>query len=518
MDTQIEPTPTATRNVLWGSSTLSVPLPIDGEIRSKYVSLYVPDFNPALNVIIDAINVGGSNLQALVEAGLVKKFIDGLVDARGAMAIVQFNDIECGKRLFDQDTQATDSHFLQERAHIHQITMKLLLVDGHFFKRMVRGKRDRTVTLFVHYLMKATSATEYGAFVEFLSAVLPHTEDVMTPSVSDLTATLRIFGNVRKGSNDCLVSFFKKLGAGLPSIQSDPRFSLKLFEVIGGLWNFITVDDRAWNLCPSLVAQLPVILSLAQPFWKNLYTLLSTLAHQYQDISSEDSFSRASNDVGIYNMIRRCHKPLTTTLQKGRDRDASVLVVAFIQAGVFSFLDSVVSCLSFEAGHGLFADNRTATGEGSHFFFVGVFLNDILTVCETYPDAISTLRPYLPLPRLLRTSLDAVYAHNAHPPPTEITDVTKLDLRALAWYSLARLQQMCTVRGECQARGCMKSGKLYRCKGCFTMLYCGTECQIRDWKEHKLVCGFLLHPTSASEVAYSLRMPTRFRQYDPSTQ
>lgn len=366
-------------------------------------------------------------------------------------------------------------------------------------QRMVRGKRDRTVTLFVHYLMKATSATEYGAFVEFLSAVLPHTEDVMTPSVSDLTATLRIFGNVRKGSNDCLVSFFKKLGAGLPSIQSDPRFSLKLFEVIGGLWNFITVDDRAWNLCPSLVAQLPVILSLDQPFWKNLYTLLSTLAHQYQDISSEDSFSRASNDVGIYNMIRRCHKPLTTALQKGRDRDASVLVVAFIQAGVFSFLDSVVSCLSFEAGHGmylfklhprvifcigLFADNRTATGEGSHFFFVGVFLNDILTVCETYPDAISTLRPYLPLPRLLRTSLDAVYAHNAHPPPTEITDVTKLDLRALAWYSLARLQQMCTVRGECQARGCKRSGKLYRCKGCLTMLYCGSECQTR--------CVFLL--------------------------
>lgn len=342
--------------------------------------------------------------------------------------------------------------------------------------------------------MKATSGTEYGAFVDIFSVVLPHTEDVHPPSMSDLTTTLNIFANVRKGSNNCLVTFFKKLGEGLPFLQYDPRFSLKLFEVIGGLWNFVTVDARAWNLCPSLVAQLPVILCLAQPFWKNLYTLLSTLAHQFQDVRSEDSFSRALNDVVIYNMIRRCHKPLSITLQKGRDRDASVLVVAFIQADVFGFLDSVVSCLSFEAGHGMYlfrlhpcvffqikllADDRTSTGEGSHFFFVGVFLHDILTVCETYPNSISILRPRLPLPRLLRACLDAVYAHDANPPPSEITDANKMDLSALAWYSLARLQQMCTIRGECQARGCKTSGKLYRCKGCFTMLYCGTECQTR---------------------------------------
>lgn len=37
-------------------------------------------------------------------------------------------------QLFHEDTQVEDYNFSQERAYIHQITTKLLLVDDHFFK------------------------------------------------------------------------------------------------------------------------------------------------------------------------------------------------------------------------------------------------------------------------------------------------------------------------------------------------------------------------------------------------
>lgn len=176
----------------------------------------------------------------------------------------------------------------------------------------------------------------------------------------------------------------------------------------------------------------------------------------------------------------------------------------------------------------------------------------MLDVCEQYPDLIALLRSHLPRSRLLRACLNLAYAHGERPPPTKISkrEIDR-DLVVAAWYSLAKLQQLCVVRGQCQARGCTESGRMYRCKGCFNMLYCGAGCQARcvsllihlrdskdahcltnidnflllftvsacrDWKEHKLVCGFLLHPSSRSSgTIFSVRLPFRFRQIGRAT-
>jgi hypothetical protein len=44
------------------------------------------------------------------------------------------------------------------------------------------------------------------------------------------------------------------------------------------------------------------------------------------------------------------------------------------------------------------------------------------------------------------------------------------------------VEQVCMV---CEKR----QGKLKRCSVCHVTCYCSAECQKKDWKEHKLVCG-----------------------------
>lgn len=49
------------------------------------------------------------------------------------------------------------------------------------------------------------------------------------------------------------------------------------------------------------------------------------------------------------------------------------------------------------------------------------------------------------------------------------------------------LEQMYTIPNACRRRGCAKTSTA-RCTRC-RLEYCGNECQKRDWKYHKLVCG-----------------------------
>ena len=44
------------------------------------------------------------------------------------------------------------------------------------------------------------------------------------------------------------------------------------------------------------------------------------------------------------------------------------------------------------------------------------------------------------------------------------------------------IEQVCMVCGD-------RQGKLKRCSACGVTCYCSAECQKKDWKEHKLVCG-----------------------------
>ena len=42
--------------------------------------------------------------------------------------------------------------------------------------------------------------------------------------------------------------------------------------------------------------------------------------------------------------------------------------------------------------------------------------------------------------------------------------------------------------GRCGKKGKGVEEGLKRCMGCKKMLYCGKECQKKDWKEHKMEC------------------------------
>ncbi len=51
----------------------------------------------------------------------------------------------------------------------------------------------------------------------------------------------------------------------------------------------------------------------------------------------------------------------------------------------------------------------------------------------------------------------------------------------------------CSANGDAMEQVCSvcskRQGKLKRCSACHLICYCSAECQKKDWKEHKLVCG-----------------------------
>ena len=63
-----------------------------------------------------------------------------------------------------------------------------------------------------------------------------------------------------------------------------------------------------------------------------------------------------------------------------------------------------------------------------------------------------------------------------------ITDVSKRTCSTEADSMMVGIpvQQSCSV--------CNKEGNMKRCTKCKDTLYCSSECQLRDWKEHKKIC------------------------------
>ncbi|EIM87509.1 uncharacterized protein STEHIDRAFT_168233 [Stereum hirsutum FP-91666 SS1] len=124
---------------------------------------------------------------------------------------------------------------------------------------------------------------------------------------------------------------------------------------------------------------------------------------------------------------------------------------------------------------------------------------------ERIPSIYPALRSQLPRPRSLRALFDASFSGSEHPTPPRIITVSMVtigptlprDINSIGfcglkgWVSLERLQHACGVHRQCMRRGCTNRWTA-RCKACRNTQYCGAECQKRDWKEHRLICGLFM--------------------------
>lgn len=95
-----------------------------------------------------------------------------------------------------------------------------------------------------------------------------------------------------------------------------------------------------------------------------------------------------------------------------------------------------------------------------------------------FPEAYPSLRRHFPRPRLLRACLDIKYSPSPavkrlfrERPETE-------QLFYPAWYFLTSIERLIQVDRQCMRRDCRRK-RVYVCKACRTMEYCGGDCQIR---------------------------------------
>lgn len=174
------------------------------------------------------------------------------------------------------------------------------------------------------------------------------------------------------------------------------------------------------------------------------------------------------------------------------------------------------------------------------------------------PSVLPLVRPHMPRPRLLRGSLDVVFAPNdifrTRAPagsdslePSRALFLMAASRVSTVWMAIGAIHEMSQINGQCMRRGCTRR-RVSRCKACQTTEYCDIQCQRlyvsilsllllvigmvvkcialipRDWQEHRLVCGFI-HCPGLIEVDLEVkpkkpdalleRFPFRFGEVEP---
>ncbi|EIM89088.1 uncharacterized protein STEHIDRAFT_145826 [Stereum hirsutum FP-91666 SS1] len=160
-------------------------------------------------------------------------------------------------------------------------------------------------------------------------------------------------------------------------------------------------------------------------------------------------------------------------------------------------------------------------------YLVCHLLNYLPILVEAAPSVLHLLRPRFPQNLLLRTCL--VLAFDPSPLLQEWALDNTSNVFATCeirrgWISVNALNELARMDRQCARAGCKKRRRV-RCKACRTAEYCGYECQVKDWQDHRAICGFReapgmvreLYPPECSEpenLVRPERMPFRFDMLD----
>ncbi|KAJ7162645.1 hypothetical protein C8R43DRAFT_991047 [Mycena crocata] len=204
----------------------------------------------------------------------------------------------------------------------------------------------------------------------------------------------------------------------------------------------------------------------SEPYWRNVFKLMRQNNTTHQQVSSS-----------VMNLA------VKVVIQKPSD-ECAVAIRTWIAAGLFDMLDATMPDLVQTPGLSramvfLF----TAIKEAAHDF---------------PPDVLDLLKAQLPRQK---TAGAAIKFANEKQDSTDAPPVGELEEDGGVpgpespiwnnglWQAIGWLHGLCLDRGTCTRRGCGNAG-VSNCSACHKFMYCGSECQKLDWKEHKQLCKF----------------------------
>lgn len=167
--------------------------------------------------------------------------------------------------------------------------------------------------------------------------------DPLRPSVIRKT-----YDSIVKATNGSLADFFNKLGEGFPLIQHSDVYTWNVVEILQSLWDCFAPEPEPDKRLLGIQVVFMQTCSIMETFWRNIYLMFSFNAHRYRRTADEDASYKEMKDFLICTKIRRSQLPLRWAINY-YPKEAPKIVEVFARAGLFDFLDDVVSYLFDES-------------------------------------------------------------------------------------------------------------------------------------------------------------------------
>ncbi|KDQ14197.1 hypothetical protein BOTBODRAFT_32979 [Botryobasidium botryosum FD-172 SS1] len=395
-----------------------------------------------------------------------------LVD-RSVAASLKQNWSKMMQRVWDEPGNTLESK--NHDGHIIVCTLVKQLLDADpSFSSVLEDERDITISLLARYWAHSTAAPALNANAKLLNGFMD-SSDPENPSdepAKPHKAPPSMLDRIVKGVNDSQTQLISKFTSHLSWLQLDDIFPCVTFL----------------QLCLALIIKLPGTdtpfyraIRESVPLWKQIFQALQrTSAKLDPNIPVTDAQGMGARRALLCLYAYLVHIMFNTLYElrlRTLESDMMNLIEVWIHAGLLETLDQAV------------AEGAKAASGRRLQQLAGIMSYVSLTAQSD--DVVRTLLiPQVPRPRMLRGFVDW---HARDKRKNRVDRDPDHPWAITPWAGLLTLHSTCQIPVLCTRRGCIKRwvANCAKCKGARAK-YCGRDCQVQDWKEHKLVCGLSL--------------------------
>lgn len=351
------------------------------------------------------------------------------------------------------------------------------------FASIIEDDSDLTIPLMIRYWIHATGEEEIAQLSVFFVKLIPRRPPPEFSPGSMYTGPLVL---VREGETDTTITILRRILQNSDSIAEFVDATASHLRRFNGpqVTNVAGILEKFWNWANDfrqdpLCSEFLRIIRTSVPLWSSLF-----------EVSS-----RSTGNYGTSSFINTPHYYMSTLVVhliwcRDSPSEAMALTELWVVTGVF---DALEASLGEVLLHGT-EDEKVELCSHLTYIYRGISYGP-----EGNPSWKSSIRQQLPRPRTIRRLWDISQQLSGR-------GIRKVAASHAARTVVMALEKAFTLPDTCKRRGCERK-ETARCTVCRSG-YCGINCQKRDWKDHKMVCGLTMdiEPAVRDEAARLLQI------------
>jgi hypothetical protein len=367
------------------------------------------------------------------------------------------------QHLWDNPARCLESHdkFREERFLVSYIFCRIVEVEPSFGS-VINDESDLTLSLLARYWAHETGETEIGQLFIFFLMLFPRRAipggprsgmvPLLVVAAGERDNTLPFLQRILQ-NNEFIAEFIQGTASHLRRFRDFEATGVA--TIIEKLWNWA----RAFEKDP-LCSEFLRVIRTSATLWSGFFEASSRSTDKHITASFENTPHYYMSSLASH--LVHC---------RASSDEAKALCALWVSTGVFDALEVTV----WEAlRHGT-EDEQVELSK---------YVSDIFQAISYGPERdfsfMSSLRQQLPRPRTIRRLWDLSLKLSS-------CGIQKVAPSHAARMTLFAMQQLYFLPAECTRRSCEKKSTA-RCPHC-RLGYCSRDCQVRDWRDHKMVCN-----------------------------